>query len=169
MSMTVKGRAWTFGDNVNTDLICPGPYMRLPMSQMGEAAMAGLDPDFHKKIAPGDIIVAGANFGSGSSRELAPIALKQAGIGGIVAGYFARIFYRNCIALGFPIVECAEAHTKVVAGDELVIDLAAGTIRNLTKHEVYHGTRYPTEFLEIFAAGGIIPWIQQRGIHTLNR
>ncbi len=169
MSMTVKGRAWTFGDNINTDLICPGPYMRLPMSQMGEAAMAGLDPDFHKKVAPGDIIVAGANFGSGSSRELAPIALKQAGIGGIVAVYFARIFYRNCIALGFPIVECAEAHTKVTAGDELAIDLAAGTIHNLTKHEVYHGTQYPPEFLEIFAAGGIIPWIQQRGIPTLNR
>ena len=169
MSTMVKGKVWKFGDNVNTDLICPGPYMRLPMSQMGEAAMAGIDPDFHKKVTPGDIIVAGENFGSGSSRELAPLALKQAGIGGIVAVYFARIFYRNCIALGFPIMECVEARDKVEEGDELSIDLAAGTIRNLTKNEEYQGTNYPEEFLEIFASGGIIPWIKKRGIHTLKR
>ncbi len=168
MSETKKGNVWKFGDNINTDLICPGPYMRLPMSQMGEAAMAGIDPNFHKKVSQGDIIVAGENFGSGSSRELAPLALKQSGIGGIVAVYFARIFYRNCIALGFPIMEYADAQDKVEEGDELAIDLAAGTIRNLTKNEVYQGTKYPEEFLEIFAAGGIIPWIKKRGIHSLK-
>lgn len=160
MSHKIRGRAWKFGDNINTDLICPGPYMRLPLSQIGQAAMAGIDPDFHIKISEGDIIVAGENFGSGSSRELAPLALKKAGIGGIVAGYFARIFYRNCIALGFPIIECDEAVDKINEGNEIQIDLYTGKIRNTTKNEDYIGTSYPEEFLEIFQSGGIIPWIR---------
>lgn len=159
MRQGLRGRAWKFGDNINTDLICPGPYMRLPLDQIGQAAMAGIDPDFHKKISEGDVIVAGENFGSGSSRELAPLALKKAGISGIVAVYFARIFYRNCIALGFPVIECAEAVDKVDEGDELEINLHTGKIRNTTKNEEYEGTRYPEEFLEIFQSGGIIPWM----------
>jgi 3-isopropylmalate/(R)-2-methylmalate dehydratase small subunit len=168
MSESLKGRVWKFGDDVNTDLMCPGPYMRLPIDQIGQAAMAGIDPDFHKKISKGDIIVAGKNFGSGSSRELAPLALKKAGIGGIVAVYFARIFYRNCIALGFPIIECDEAVDKVDEGDELEIDLYTGRIRNTTKNEEYTGTKYPEEFLEIFRSGGIIPWIKRLGVDKLE-
>ncbi|NVM57144.1 MAG: 3-isopropylmalate dehydratase small subunit [Desulfobacterales bacterium] len=168
MSKAIKGRVWKFGDNINTDLICPGPYMRLPMDQMGQAAMAGIDPNFYKKISKGDLIVGGANFGSGSSRELAPIALKMAGIGGIVAKYFARIFYRNCIALGFPIIECKEAPDKVDEGDELEIDFSTARIKNLTKNEEYMGTKYPQEFLEIFQSGGIIPWIKRRGVSILE-
>ena len=167
MSQVLKGKVWKFGDNVNTDLMCPGPYMRLPMNQLGQAAMAGIDPDFHKKISKGDMIVAGKNFGSGSSRELAPLALKMAGIGGIVAVYFGRIFYRNCIAIGFPIIECEEAVDRVDQGDELEIDFMAGSIRNLTKNEKYVGTKFPEEFAEIFEAGGVIPWIKNRGINTL--
>jgi len=167
MSEALRGKVWKFGDNVNTDLMCPGPYMRLPIDQIGQAAMAGIDPDFHKKISKGDMIVAGKNFGSGSSRELAPLALKKAGIGGIVAVYFGRIFYRNCIAIGFPIIECEEAVDKVDEGDELVIDFIAGRIKNLTKDEEYTGTKYPEEFVEIFKSGGIIPWIKNRGINTL--
>lgn len=167
MARSIKGKAWKFGDNINTDLICPGPYMRLPLDQIGQAAMAGIDPDFHKKISKGDIIVAGANFGSGSSRELALLALKMAGIGGIVAKYFGRIFYRNCIALGFPIIECDEAFNKVDEGDELEIDFSTGVIKNLTKNEEYRGTKYPEEFLEIFQAGGIIPWIKRHGVNSL--
>lgn len=167
MVQSIKGKVWKFGDNINTDLICPGPYMRLPLDQMGQAAMAGIDLDFHKKISKGDIIVAGANFGSGSSRELALLALKMAGIGGIVAKYFGRIFYRNCIALGFPTIECDEAFNKVDEGDELEIDFSTGVIKNLTKNEEYKGTKYPEEFLEIFQAGGIIPWIKRHGINSL--
>jgi 3-isopropylmalate/(R)-2-methylmalate dehydratase small subunit len=137
------------------------------MDQMGQAAMAGIDPNFHKKISKGDIIVAGKNFGSGSSRELAPIALKQAGIGGIVAVYFGRIFYRNCIAIGFPIVESEEAVERVNEGDELEVNFMQGKIMNLTKKEEYTGTKFPEEFAEIFEAGGIIPWIKHKGIDTL--
>lgn len=169
MSQKLRGRAWKFGDNINTDLICPGPYMRLPLDQIGQAAMAGIDPDFHKKISEGDVIVAGENFGSGSSRELAPLALKKAGIGGVVAGYFARIFYRNCIAIGFPIIECDEAVDKVDEGDELEIDLYTGKIRNMTKKEEYKGTSYPEEFLEIFQSGGIIPWIRNAESKTWDK
>ena len=168
MVQSIKGKVWKFGDNINTDLICPGPYMRLPLDQMGQAAMAGIDIDFHKKISKGDIVVAGANFGSGSSRELALLALKMAGIGGIVAKYFGRIFYRNCIALGFPTIECDEAYNKVDEGDELEIDFSTGVIKNLTKNEEYKGTKYPEEFLEIFQAGGIIPWIKKHGVDKLG-
>jgi 3-isopropylmalate/(R)-2-methylmalate dehydratase small subunit len=167
MDGKIKGKVWKFGDNVNTDLMCPGPAMRLPVDQIGQAAMSGIDPDFHKKISKGDIIVAGKNFGSGSSRELAPLALQKAGIGGVVAGYFARIFYRNCIAIGFPTMECEEAVDRVDEGDELEIDLIKGKIKNLTKDEEYKGTVYPAEFLEIFQSGGIIPWIKERGIDSL--
>ena len=168
MVQSIKGKVWKFGDNVNTDLMCPGPYMRLPIEQIGQAAMAGIDPDFHKKISKGDLIVAGKNFGSGSSRELAPLALQKAGIGGIVAVYFARIFYRNCIALGFPTIECDEAVDKVDEGDELEIDLYTGRIRNTTKNEEYTGTKYPEEFLEIFQSGGIIPWVKRYGVDKLG-
>lgn len=168
MNAKIKGKVWKFGDNVNTDVMCPGPAMRLPLDQIGQAAMTGIDPDFPKKIRKGDIIVAGKNFGSGSSRELAPLALKKAGIGGVVAGYFARIFYRNCIAIGFPIIECEEAVDRVDEGDELEIDLYKGRVRNVTKNEEYTGTAYPEEFLDIFRAGGIIPWIKERGIDYLS-
>ena len=169
MVKTMRGKVWKFGDNVNTDLICPGPYMRLPLDQMGQAAMAGIDPEFHKKISKGDIIVAGGNFGSGSSRELALLALKMAGISGVVAKYFARIFYRNCVALGFPIIECEEAFDRVEEGNELELDFSTGVIKNLTKNEEYAGTKYPEEFLEIFEAGGIIPWIKKHGFDSLRQ
>jgi len=168
MVKLIKGKAWKFGDNINTDLICPGPLMRLPIDQIGQAAMAGIDPDFHTKISKGDIIVAGENFGSGSSRELAPLALKKAGIEAIVAKYYARIFYRNCIALGFPIIECEEATDKIVERDELEINVSTGKIMNITQNEEYRGTSYPKEFQEIFNAGGIISWIKKRGIDTLR-
>jgi 3-isopropylmalate/(R)-2-methylmalate dehydratase small subunit len=112
--------------------------------------MAGLDPNFYKKISNGDIIVEGENFGSGSSRELAPIALMKAGVGGILAKYFGRIFYRNCIALGFPKIESNNASEKIKLGDKIEIDLLEGKIINHTQKRIYEGTRYPKEFLEIF-------------------
>ena len=158
----IQGRVWKFGDNVNTDLICPGPLMRLPLDQIGRAAMAGIDPEFYLKISKGDIIVAGKNFGSGSSRELAPLALRKAGISAVVAEYFARIFFRNCVALGFPVLECEKIANKVDEHDILQIDMLTGKIKNLTKREEYVGTKYSQEFLDIFKAGGIIPWIKSR-------
>ena len=159
--MEFMGRVWKYGDNVDTDVIIPARYLNVsaPDELVGHC-MEDIDPRFADTVQPGDMIVAGENFGSGSSRELAPIALKKAGIGGIVAGYFARIFYRNCIALGFPIIECDEAVDKINEGNELQIDLYAGKIRNMTKNEEYIGTSYPEEFLEIFQSGGIIPWIK---------
>jgi 3-isopropylmalate/(R)-2-methylmalate dehydratase small subunit len=168
MSEPIKGKAWKFGDNINTDLICPGPYMRLPLKQIRQAAMAGIDPEFHQKISNGDIIVAGKNFGSGSSRELAPLALKTAGVGGVVAAYFGRIFFRNCIALGFPIIECEEAAEKIDEGDTIKIHLLSGKIINLTRQEEYTGKKLPEEFTEIFKAGGIITWIKNKGINSIR-
>jgi len=159
----VMGKVWKFGDNINTDFICPGPMMRLPLDQLGQAAMAGINPDFHKRVSKNDVIVAGKNFGSGSSRELAPLALKKAGIGAVVAEYFARIFFRNCIAMGLPILECRGISEKVEEGDTVQIDVAKGEIINVTKKEKYVGTKYPKEFLEIFEAGGIVPWLKKRG------
>lgn len=161
MSEVIEGKVWKFGDNINTDLICPGPLMRLPLSEIGRAAMAGIDPDFHKKLSKGDIIVAGENFGSGSSRELAPLALKRAGIAAVVAEYFARIFLRNCISTGFPIMECKGVSKKVEEGDALRINLITGEIKNLTRDETYVGTKFPKEFIEIFEAGGIIEWFKK--------
>jgi 3-isopropylmalate/(R)-2-methylmalate dehydratase small subunit len=167
LSKIIKGKAWKFGDNINTDLICPGPMMRLPIDDLARGAMAGIDPDFYKKISKGDIVVGGDNFGSGSSRELAPIALMKAGIGGIVAKYYGRIFYRNCIALGFPIIESNDAPDKIQQGDEIEIDLMNGKVINHTQNSVYLGTKYPKEFLEIFQSGGIIPWLKERGIDSI--
>jgi 3-isopropylmalate/(R)-2-methylmalate dehydratase small subunit len=143
---------------VNTDLICPDPMMHLPLDQIGQAAMAGIDPNFHKRVSYRDIIVAGRNFGCGSSRELAPIALKSCDIGAIIAEYFARIFFRNCIAIGLPILEC-RGISKVSERDVLTINLLSGVIENLTKKEKYYGMRHPN-FLDILKAGNIISWIK---------
>lgn len=164
----IKGKVWKFGDNINTDLICPGPLMRLPLDQIGQAAMAGIDPKFHRKISKGDIIVAGKNFGSGSSRELAPLALKKAGVGAVVAEYFARIFFRNCIALGFPIVECQGIKEKVSEGDTLQIDLLTGKIKNLTKGQRYVSAKYPREVMDIFEAGGLVGYVKMHKINLSN-
>ncbi len=164
----IKGKVWKFGDNINTDLICPGPLMRLPIDEIGKAAMAGIDPEFHTIITKGDIIVAGENFGSGSSRELAPLALKKAEIAVVVAEYFARIFMRNCISIGFPIMACKGISKKVEQGNIIQINLTTGEITNFTKNEVYSGWKFPKEFLEIFEAGGIIEW-QKKNPNTSNR
>lgn len=156
----IKGEVWKFGDNISTDLICPGHLICLPLDQIGQAAMAGIDPEFHRKISKGNIIVAGKNFGCGSSRELAPFALKQVGVGAVVSEYFARIFFRNCIALGFPIMECKGITKKVSEGDTLQIDPLTGRINNLTKGVKCTGTKYSKEFADIFKVGGIVEYVK---------
>lgn len=136
MNSQIKGRVWKFGDDINTDIISPGEYMDASYEDIGKHAMERAYPGFADAIEKGDIIVAGSNFGPGSSRETAQIALKYAGVGGVIAQSFARIFFRNCINVGFPVVTLADT-SGLNQGDEIVVDLLNGTI------EDYHGQNVP--------------------------
>lgn len=156
MNETLKGNAFIFGDNIDTDLIIAARYLNTsdPV-ELAKHAMEDADPDFVKKISKGDIIVAGENFGCGSSREHAPIALKAAGISAVIAKSFARIFYRNSFNTGFPILEIAETD-RIAAGDKLCIDLAHGHIKNETKNEEYTFHAIPSFMLELLQEGGLM-------------
>lgn len=155
------GRVHKYGDNINTDLISPPQYMELSFQAMAAHAMEGLDPLFTKKVQPGDIIVAGKNFGSGSSRETAPIALKYAGVGAIVAEFFARIFYRNALNIGLPVIETPAAR-QIADGDVLQIDLLRGSLSNTTSGEVYQCSPMPQKIIDLIRAGGLVPLLEQR-------
>jgi 3-isopropylmalate dehydratase small subunit len=159
----LKGRAWRFGDDVNTDEIIPATYLNTTdPTEMVTHCMEGIDPGFAEKIAPGDIIVADKNFGCGSSREHAPIAIKAAGISCVIAKSFARIFYRNAINIGLPILESEEATLKVEEGDQIEVDLASGTITNLSKNETYEAQPFPEFMQQIIAAGGLMNYVMAR-------
>jgi len=161
--MKVKGKAWKFGDDVNTDEIIPAIYLdTVDPKEMATHCMEGIDPDFIEKIAPGDIMVADKNFGCGSSREHAPISIKAAKISCVIAKSFARIFYRNAINIGFPIFECEEAAAKISEGDQIEVDLASGTITNLTKNETYKAQPFPEFMQQIIAAGGLMNYVMAR-------
>ncbi len=148
----ISGKVWKFGDNVDTDVIIPGKYLRTTdMSIFASHVMEGIDPQFSKKVQKGDIIVAGKNFGCGSSREQAPLALKHAGVACIVAESFARIFFRNAINVGLPIIE---AKVDCEEGDIIEIDLGKGLIKN--KDRSYQGTRLPDFLREILVDGGLV-------------
>jgi methanogen homoaconitase small subunit len=148
----IRGKAWVFGDDVDTDVIIPGKYLRTKdMSLWAKHVMEGLDPSFASRVQKGDVVVAGRNFGSGSSREQAPRALKEAGVAAVVARSFARIFYRNAINVGLPLVE-AEVEAK--AGDEVEVDLLSGIVR--VEGRVFRGTRMPDFLLEILQDGGLV-------------
>ncbi|HEY9246569.1 MAG TPA: homoaconitase small subunit [Candidatus Methanoperedens sp.] len=148
----LSGRIWKFGDNVDTDVIIPGKYLRTTdMGVFAAHVMEGIDNEFPKKVKKGDIIVAGENFGCGSSREQAPLALKYAGIACVVAGSFARIFFRNAINVGLPIIE---AKIDCNEGDVIEIDLEKGIVKNNNKG--YTGTRLPDFLLEILMDGGLV-------------
>jgi len=148
----ISGRAWKFGDNIDTDVIIPGKYLRTTeLSVFAAHVMEGIDPEFSKKVKKGDVIVAGKNFGCGSSREQAPLALKHAGIACVVAESFARIFFRNAINVGLPIVE---AKIDCEKGDVIEIDLEKGLVKN--KDKEYHGIRLPDFLLEILADSGLV-------------
>ena len=157
-----RGTAHKYGDNINTDITTPGKYMELSIEEMAKHAMEGVDPDFSSKVSPGDILVAENNFGSGSSRETAPQALKQAGISAIIARSFARIFYRNAINIGLPALELAEAD-EIQDRDLLEVDLAAGEIRNLTQQKTYHFVPMPQRLLDMLEAGGLVAQLEQEG------
>jgi 3-isopropylmalate/(R)-2-methylmalate dehydratase small subunit len=160
---TFKGRAWLFGDDIDTDQIYPGKYLPLTdKEEMGKVAMSGVEgfEDFSKRVSRGDILLAGENFGCGSSREHAVVALRYAGVSVVVAKSFARIFYRNAVNLGYPILESRELG-RISQGDELEVDADAGVIRDLTTGEEVPCTTLSGLELEISAAGGLIPYLNR--------
>ena len=159
----LKGKVYKYGADVDTDAILPARYLSL--SEPGELAkhcMEDIDKDFVKRVQPGDIIMATTNFGCGSSREHAPLAIKAAGISCIIAKTFARIFFRNAINIGLPLLECDEAVDKTEAGDILEVDLTRGKIKNLTSGMVFTAKPYPDFMAELIAAGGLIEYTKNR-------
>ena len=159
-----SGRVWTFGDHVDTDVILPARYLMLTdPRELAEHLMEDSDhPDFARQVRPGDLIVAGRLFGLGSSREHAPAALKQAGVAAIIAPSFARIFLRNAINIGLPVIEHDTLPGLVTEGEELAIDLRAGTVRRLHDGAVYSIRRYPEFLLGLIEAGGLIAATRQQ-------
>ncbi len=157
METRLKGRVWKFGDAITTDHIIAVKYLGTTDPQVfADHAMETVDPDFSKKVKPGDLIVAGRNFGSGSSREQAPLGLKTLGISAVLAESFARIFYRNSINIGLPVVECHGISEAVEEGEVLELDLAGGVVR-LPSGQEKATSPFPTRVLEILRAGGLIP------------
>ncbi len=151
-SNKISGRVWKFGDNIDTDVIIPGKYLRTTdMSVFAAHVMEGIDPQFSQKVKKGDIIVSGENFGCGSSREQAPLALKHAGVACIVARSFARIFFRNAINVGLPIIE---AKIECEEGDIIEVDLEKGLVKN--KNNIYQGMKLPGFLLDILTHGGLV-------------
>lgn len=150
----IQGSVLKYGDNINTDIISPPQYMELDIPQAAKHAMEAVDPDFAKRLRPGDILVAGKNFGSGSSRETSPLTLKYLGISAIVTEFFARIFYRNAINVGIPVVECPDVG-KISEGDIICIVLKDGIIYNETKQEIYTCSKLPAHILQIIENGGL--------------
>lgn len=159
----LKGRAFKFGDDISTDLIIAGKYahLRSNLPELAKHAMEDANPDFIKLVKPGDFIVAGSNFGLGSSREHAPLVIKMAGVSAILAKSFARIFFRNAINQGVPALICPT--DKIADGDNLEISLDEGIIRNITRNESYSFTRIPAAMLSILNEGGLIPYINKHG------
>ncbi|MCL2858043.1 MAG: 3-isopropylmalate dehydratase small subunit [Oscillospiraceae bacterium] len=161
--MKAKGFTHKYGDNIDTDVIIPARYLNIAdKDELATHCMEDIDPDFPKKVRPGDIVVGGQNFGCGSSREHAPMVLKQSGASCVIAGTFARIFYRNSINIGFPILECPEASEKIQAGDEVSVDFDTGVITNLTRGESYTAAPFPEFIKEIIEAGGLLASIKKR-------
>mgnify|MGYP001075459161 CR=1 FL=1 len=155
--MKLKGKAWKFGDDVNTDEIIPARYLNTSdPAELAKHTMEDADPDFMKKISTGDIIVAGKNFGCGSSREHAPIAIKAAKLSCVIADSFARIFYRNSINIGLPIVESREAARETGEGDVIEVDLEKGEILNVTKGKTYRAKPFPPFMQDLIAKGGLM-------------
>ena len=161
--MQAKGRVFKYGDNVDTDVIIPARYLNSSdPAELATHCMEDIDRNFVKKVHKGDIIVANKNFGCGSSREHAPIAIKAAGVSCVIAETFARIFYRNSINIGLPIIECPEAAREIEAGDEVEIDFDSGMIYDRTKGTQYKGQAFPEFMQKIIKAEGLINYINQK-------
>jgi len=160
---TLHGRVWKYGPDINTDVIIPGRYCHITdPKELAKYCMADLDPEYVTKMSPGDIIVAGPNFGCGSSREVAPLSIKATGTAAVVAPSFARIFYRNAINIGFPIFESGEAYERISEGDQLEIDPDAGEIRDLSTGQTFRSAAFPDFVQEIMAKGGLSRYAEER-------
>ncbi len=161
--MKFKGKVHKYGADVNTDVIIPARYLNVSdPDELAKHCMEDIDKDFLTSLKPGDIIMATTNFGCGSSREHAPLAIKAAGVSCVIARSFARIFFRNAINIGLPLLECGEAVDKTVAGDLLEIDLAHGKIKNLTRGLTFNAEPYPDFMARLITAGGLIEYTQKR-------
>lgn len=159
--MIIKGKVHKFRDDINTDEIVPAKYLNtIDPKELAEVVMSGIDENFSKKVKSGDIIVAGRNFGCGSSREHAPLAIKSAGIQCVIAESFARIFFRNSINIGLPILESREASKEINDGDIVEIDTHKGAIKNLTSDEEYNSKPFPKFLEKLIKRGGLINWIK---------
>ena len=153
----VKGKTHRYGDNVDTDVIIPARYLSISdKKELALHCMEDIDPDFIKNVEEGDIIVGGFNFGCGSSREHAPMVIKESGVSVVIAKTFARIFYRNAINIGLPIIESLEAGEKIQAGDEVTVNFDSGEITNHTRRETYQGTAFPEFIKNIISKGGLL-------------
>lgn len=161
--MEFQGRTWKFGNDIDTDAIIPARYLNTSdPAELAKHCMEDADADFPNKVKTGDIIIGGKNFGCGSSREHAPIAIKAAGVTCVIAKSFARIFYRNSFNIGLPIFESAEGAERIAEGDEIKVDGATGTIYNLTKNEQYQATAFPPFMQELINAGGLVSFVKGR-------
>ena len=161
--MKAEGRVFKFGSNVDTDVIIPARYLNVPdPAELAKHCMEDIDKEFVNKVSEGDIIVADKNFGCGSSREHAPIAIKAAGVSCVIAETFARIFYRNAINVGLPIIECPEAAKNIEEGNEIEVDFDSGKIYNKTKNEEYQGQAFPEFMQKIISNGGLINYINNK-------
>lgn len=159
---TYVGRAHVYGDNIDTDRIIPGKYTKtLDLSDLAAHVLEDVDPEFSQRVRPGDILVAGDNFGAGSSREQAPLAIKSAGVSVVVANYFARIFYRNAINIGLPVVEVGQHQIK--DGHEVEVDLDRGLVVDRTSGERYQATKMPEVMVRILNASGLVNYLRQHG------
>ena len=162
--MKFRGRAWRFGADVDTDQIIPARYLNTSdPKELAKHCMEDADPEFVNKMKPGDIIVADKNFGCGSSREHAPIAIKAAGISCVIAKSFARIFYRNSFNMGFPIFESPDAISAIDEGDKIEVDMDTGKIVNLTKKKIFHSQPIPPFMQELINTGGLMEWVKKKG------
>ncbi len=161
--MKALGHVFKYGDNVDTDVIIPARYLNsFDAKELASHAMADIDATFAEKVQPGDLIVANKNFGCGSSREHAPLCLKAAGVSCVIAETFARIFYRNAINIGLPIIECVEAARGIEAGDEVEVDFDSGMIYNRTKGTEFKGQPFPPFMQNIITEGGLVNYVNHK-------
>ncbi len=161
--MEFKGKVFKFGNDIDTDAIIPARYMNTSEpEELAKHCMEDADPEFVSKVKKGDIILAGKNFGCGSSREHAPIAIKTGGVSCVIAESFARIFYRNSINIGLPILESPEAAKNIQEGDEIIVDIDAGKITNLSNSTTYEATPFPEFMQEIITAGGLMKYVGKK-------
>jgi 3-isopropylmalate dehydratase small subunit len=166
--MNLKGAAHVYGNNIDTDRIIPGKYTKtLNLQDLADHVLEDLDPEFRERMEAGDLVVADHNFGCGSSREQAPLALKTAGVSVVIARSFARIFFRNAINVGLPVIEIPDHDIK--QGDEIVVELTTGEIHNLTQNKEYQGTQMPQVMIDILNEGGLTTFLKKHGDYVVSK